>query len=185
MTVAEIVRVVVARLEAAGADYQIVGAVAYFLYGPTRFTQDVDFVVSMPAADLDRLLAALPEEFSVDPQARMELFTGTMRWVVTVAGSALKIEFFLLGSDEHHAEEFRRRRRVRLAEAGVDAWVVTAEDLIVQKLRWSRSKDIEDIRGILSLQGDSLDFPYIEKWCRTHGTLARLEGIQRSIPEGI
>ena len=45
MRVADIVRTVVQQFEAAGADYQIVGAIAYFLYGPPRFTGDVDFVV--------------------------------------------------------------------------------------------------------------------------------------------
>ena len=183
MRVSDIVRLMVSRLEAEGSSYQIVGAVAYFCYGPPRFTHDVDFVVSMPAASLDRLLGGLPPEFSVDPQARMELFTGTMRWVVKVKGSALKLELFLLSDDPHHAEEFRRRRRQWIPEAEVEAWVATAEDLIVQKLRWARPKDLEDIQGIIALQGDALDFPYIEGWCDRHGTRARLEEVRRSIPE--
>lgn len=185
MTVAEIVRIVVGRMEAARADYQIVGALAYLLYGPARFTQDVDLVVSMPTAQLNEILAGLPAEFAVEPQARMELFTGTMRWVVGVSGTELKLELFLLGSDPHHLEEFSRRRRQWLPGAEVEAWVATPEDLIIQKLRWSRLKDLEDIRGILSVQGDSLDRAYIEGWCDRHGTRERLEEMRRSIPSGI
>ena len=142
----------------------------------------VDFVVAMPADALDELLRALPPEFCVDPQARMELFTGTMRWVVEVKGAELKLEFFLLGGDPHHAEEFARRRRQWLPDAAVEASVATAEDLIIQKLRWARAKDLEDIRGILSLQSSALDFPCIEKWCDIHGTRARLDELRRSIP---
>lgn len=185
MTVAEIVRIVVGRMEGARADYQIVGALAYLLYGPTRFTQDVDFVVSMPTPALDELLAGLPSEFAVEPQARMELFTGTMRWVAGIKDSELKVEFFLLGSDPHHLEEFSRRRRQWLPGAQIEAWVATPEDLIIQKLRWSRMKDLEDIRGIISVQGDALDFAYIEGWCGRHGTRERLEELRRSIPPGI
>ena len=183
MTVAEIVRVVVNLLERHKADYQIVGAIACFLYGPIRFTQDVDFVVSIPGKELDALLRQLPAEFEIDPQARMELFTGTMRWVVRVPGSELKVEFFLLGDDAHHREEFVRKRRKMIPAAGVEACVATAEDLIIQKLRWAREKDVTDIRGILSLQGEVLDFTYIEKWCAQHGTLVRFEEIRRSILE--
>ncbi|MEQ1858586.1 MAG: hypothetical protein ABMA13_01470 [Chthoniobacteraceae bacterium] len=63
-----------------------------------------------------------------------------------------------------------------------EAFVPTAEDLIVQKLRWARDKDIADIRDMLGVQGDALDFAYVERWCRTHGTLVRFEEIRRSIP---
>jgi hypothetical protein len=54
--------------------------------------------------------------------------------------------------------------------------------MIVQKIRWWRDKDREDARNILAVQGDALDYPYIEKWCDTHGTLQRLEDLRRSIP---
>jgi hypothetical protein len=72
---------------------------------------------------------------------------------------------------------------VRIVVAGVEASVATAEDLIIQKFRWAREKDVTDIRGILSLQADAIDFPYIERWCAQHGTLARFEKIQRSVLE--
>ena len=183
MTVSDIVRVVVGLLERRGADYQIVGAIAYFVYGPVRFTQDVDFVVSLSGKELDSLLRELPEGFEIDSQARMELFTGTMRWVVEIPQSALKLEFFLLGDDPHHLEEFTRKTRQRLLEDGTEGWVATAEDLIVQKLRWHREKDVTDIRGILLLQADALDFPYIEQWCERHGTLERFHEIRRSVAE--
>ena len=183
MTVSDVVRVVVELLERRGADYQIVGAIAYFLYGPIRFTQDVDFVVSVSGKELDGVLRELPAGFEIEPQARMELFTGTMRWVVGIPDSKLKLEFFLLGDDAHHREEFTRKKRRMLGEAGVEGWVATAEDLIVQKLRWHREKDVTDIRGILLLQADALDFSYIEQWCERHGTLERFHEIRRSVAE--
>ena len=148
MTVSDVVRVVVELLERRGADYQIVGAIAYFLYGPIRFTQDVDFVVSVSGKELDGVLRELPAGFEIEPQARMELFTGTMRWVVGIPDSKLKLEFFLLGDDAHHREEFTRKQRRMLGEAGVEGWVATAEDLIIQKLRWNREKDVTDIQHI-------------------------------------
>jgi predicted nucleotidyltransferase len=185
MTLRDLVRDVVALLEESSTDYMIVGAMAYFLYGRPRATKDADFVVATNAATLEQILDRLPVGCRLDPQARMELFTGTMRWVVDVDGTPLKLELFLLSDDAHHREEFARRKRQRLPHVGLEASVATAEDLIVQKLRWARDKDIADVRDIVGVQGDALDFPYIERWCRTHGTLARFEEIRRSIPMGL
>lgn len=175
-------RTAVAQLEAAGVDYLLVGALAYFAYGLPRHTDDVDAVVSVSTEKLDAVLQALPPDFQVDPQARMEHFTATTRWVVNIARSVVKLEFFLLGADAHHAEEFLRRRRLWLSGLDIEAWIATAEDLIIQKLRWARRKDLDDITNILVIQGSTLDFPYIEKWCAIHGTQARLDDLRRSIP---
>ncbi len=182
MTLRQLVRDVVALLEGNRIDYLIVGAIAYFLYGRPRVTNDGDFVVAADADALEQILTHLPLGCRLDPQARMELFTGTMRWVVNAEGTPFKLELFLLGEDLHHREEFSRRKRLWLPHIGLEASVVTAEDLIVQKLRWARAKDIADIGDILSVQGDALDFAYIERWGRAHGTLARLEEIRRSLP---
>ena len=47
------------------------------------------------------------------------------------------------------------RRAIRLT---------TAEDLILLKMVFRRSKDIDDIRGMLYAQRENLDLKYIEKW---------------------
>lgn len=184
-TVSELARYFVGRLEAAGADYVIVGAVAYFAYGVPRSTNDLDFVIATDPVSLDRLLRDLPSPLSLDPQARMELFTGTMRWVVAVAGTELKVELFLLGDDPHHRAEFSRRRRTMIEGAGIEAWIPTAEDLVIQKLRWARRKDLDDARNILAVQGEAIDYAHLEKWCTQHGTLGRLEELRASIPPGL
>lgn len=182
MTIDGAVAAVVTHLEKFDADYLIVGAIAYFLYGIPRATNDADFVVRMQTGALDKVLGTLPPGFAVDPQSRMELFTGTTRWVADIPGTVLKVEFFLLGEDPHHQEEFRRRRRHRLAGAGIEAWVATAEDLIVQKLRWARLKDLADVESILMLQHTSLDHGFIEQWCTQHSTLETLRRIQAGLP---
>jgi hypothetical protein len=63
-----------------------------------------------------------------------------------------------------------------------EAWIATAEDMIIQKVRWGRLKDLDDALNVLAVQGDKLDFAYIERWCRAHGTLEQLDELRRSIP---
>jgi hypothetical protein len=54
------------------------------------------------------------------------------------------------------------------------------------KLRWvvlgRRTKDIDDIRDVIAVQGDRLDWEYIHRWCGQHGTREKLEEIRNSIP---
>lgn len=79
--------------------------------------------------------------------------------------------------------EFSRRSRKFVAILNRPIWLPTAEDVVVQKLRWGRPKDLEDARDVLAVQGtETLDMPYIRRWCAEHGTETRLDDILASIP---
>ena len=79
--------------------------------------------------------------------------------------------------DEFDQARFKRREKVELFN-GSGVWVATAEDVIVQKLRWAltgqRSKDFDDVVSVLLRKPQRLDFNYIEAWCTKHGTLPLL-----------
>lgn len=164
-------------------EYIIVGALATNVYAFARATKDADFVLGMKPAGIEAIASRLPPEFQIDPQLRMELSTGTFRWIVRVTGLDFFFELFQLGDDPHHREEFARRRQVEFPAFGRSAWVASAEDLVIQKLRWRRTKDVDDVRNILSVQRDALDFVYLERWCREHGTSVALHEILASLPK--
>jgi hypothetical protein len=95
----------------------------------------------------------------------------------------VKVELFELFADDFVQEQFRRRRRIDSEQLHRTTWLPTAEDVIVQKLRWGRSKDLDDARDVLAVQGtESLDMGYIESWCAAHGTTARLTNALSGIP---
>ena len=71
---------------------------------------------------------------------------------------------------------------MRLSGLGAETRIPTAEDVVIQKVRWGRLKDLADALNVLAVQGGRLDFAYIERWCRAHGTLERLDELRRSIP---
>jgi hypothetical protein len=93
------------------------------------------------------------------------------------------VEFFEMFDDPFVAEEFRRRQRVFVPMLELETWLPTPEDVVVQKLRWGRNKDLDDARDILAVQGtESLDMAYIENWCAQHGTTGRLHEALAGIP---
>jgi hypothetical protein len=66
----------------------------------------------------------------------------------------------------------------------MEIWAPTAEDVLVQKLRWARAKDLDDARDVLAIQGtENLDMNYVRHWCREHGTEGRLEETLERVPE--
>lgn len=62
---------------------------------------------------------------------------------------------------------------------GRRTWIVTAKETIVTKFRWAlfigREKDVIDARGVIAVQGDAPDWPYVERWCDVHGSRPLLE----------
>ena len=181
MTPNEIVRATLAAIIPTRLDYVLVGAFATGYYAFPRATKDADFVVAAPLG----AISDIPPTFHVDPQPQMEMLTGTYRWIVRVDGTEFRVEIFHLGGDPHHEAIFHRHVAVEMPEFGGKVWIPTAEDLVIQKLRWGRPKDLEDVRNILSVQGDALDYPHIETWCARHGTLERLAEVRAAIPPGI
>jgi hypothetical protein len=151
-------------------------------YGVARSTKDADIVVQMEPVAFARFAESLPTALRLQSQTSFEMITGSHRHIITVERSNFQIELFVLGEDAHHQERFRRRTQAALAELKVATWIPTAEDMVIQKVRWNRDKDRDDVKNIIGVQGDALDWPYIERWCAAHGTSARLAELRAAIP---
>ncbi len=157
-----------------GIDYMVVGSFSSNRYGVPRATKDADLVLRIETAARESLFAALPAGFHIDPQVTFEMITGTWRQIISIPQIPFTIELFELSGDAHDLQRFSRRRKLTLLTR--EAWLPTAEDVIIQKLRWCkggrRSKDFDDTVSVMAVQGENkLDWPYIEEWCRQHGTL--------------
>jgi hypothetical protein len=61
-------------------------------------------------------------------------------------------------------------------------WLPTAEDLVIQKVRWGRPKDLDDARDVILVQGiDTLDIARVRDWCHIHGRLDSLASILEEV----
>ena len=157
--------------------YMVVGSFSSNYHGIPRSTKDADLVIRFEERVWATLEKNLPEGMILDPQGGFEMVTATRKEVVSLNDSAFEIELFHLSEDPFDEVRFERRMKVNLLDGGA-AWVATAEDVVIQKLRWAkggqRSKDFDDVVNVLLRKGERLDFAHIEKWCGEHGTLALL-----------
>ena len=172
------VATIVDALEACQIEYMIVGAFSSNAYSIGRSTKDADFVVALRATQLTALMQRLGSDFRLDPQLQFETLTGSLRNVITFVPTKFQIELFRLNQkDEHHLERFRRRRRQLLRVLDREVWIPTAEDVVIQKLRWQRRKDLDDVVNVLGVSGPGMDWDYLNSWTQKHGTHALLHDL--------
>jgi hypothetical protein len=133
---------------------------------------------------IDAVMKELAPWVEFEPQVFFDTLTWGRRQVGRSRSSPpYKVELFEVFDDPFVIEEFSRRRQVFVPLLKGTTWLPTPEDVIVQKLRWGRSKDLDDARDVLAVQGtESLDMPYIRTWCARHGTMERLRAVLDSIP---
>ncbi len=171
---------VIDALEKLKIPYMLVGSFASNFYGIPRATEDVDFVAQLDAGILSEIREKLGNRFRLNPQTSFETTTATRRYVLESIEESFSIELFLLSKDPHDRERFARRRRVRILDR--KAYVSTVEDAIITKLRWydigRRTKDIQDARGMIAVQGERIDWDYVTGWCERHGTREILDRLR-------
>jgi hypothetical protein len=137
------------------------------VWGRPRLTTDVDVTVkcNMPTRELVQALESRGFLLRVDGT---NAFIEATRVVpLEHRRSGLALDVVLAGPG---LEDLFLDRAVTVDVAGTLVPFISPEDLIVTKLLAGREKDIDDVRGVLSERGATLDVPHI----RT--TLGWLEG---------
>jgi hypothetical protein len=172
---------VIAALRRCAVPHVVVGSFARNYYAFPRSTEDADLVLALDNACLNRFEFELGGEVSLDSQTTFEANTGTFRHVLIHRETEFKTELFLLSRDEYDRERFNRR--VPFNFNGQASFVLTAEDVIVTKLRWMRSKEVDDIQDVIAVNDATLDWNYVHRWTASHNTRAKLDEIRASVPK--
>jgi len=167
VSVGDLLRRLVAKLDATGVPHMVAGSFASTYHGVPRSTQDIDLVIDPTASSLEALLAALPaNDYYVDPDAARDALRRRSQFNLIDMATGWKVDLIVRKTRPFSVEEFRRREPADLFGARV--FLATAEDSIITKLEWAKLGDSErqlrDVAGIISVRGAALDRAYIEHW---------------------
>ena len=164
-------------LEDKNVPYMIIGGYALPFYGRIRATLDIDVAVAVKTEEKLRRLREWLRSISFEVTVYSPL---NSYMVVLDREEKIEIELWLKPDGIVFDEEtLRRRRRVKLDE-NLEAWIISPEDFIVNKLaRPDRGViDEQDVKSVLIRQRGNLDMEYLRKRATEAGVLKVLESIQ-------
>ncbi|MBY0399462.1 hypothetical protein K2X89_04150 [Myxococcota bacterium] len=145
------------------------GAQALAYYGPIRATHDIDVNVFLPVAEVGRVFEVLAGLGADVANPGLRVLT-ERDGQVRVRWNGTPIDLFF-AYDALHRRSMERRRRVDFY--GDPIHILSAEDLIVYKATFDRSKDWKDIAAMIFASLEPLDFDYVRRW------LERIDGDER------
>lgn len=153
--------------------YFVTGSTATIYYGEPRFTNDLDVVLQLREAQVDKVVGAFPpDDFYLSEEALRRALRTRGQFNVIHPRSGLKVDFVVAEEGPFDRSRFARRRRVRATD-DLEADFAAPEDVILQKLVFYREggsdKHLRDIAGVLKISGDEIDFEYADEWAARLG----------------
>ena len=162
------------RLVGAGVICMITGSVGSSAYGEPRGTLDIDLVVALRPADIERVIAAFPEpRFYLPSHAIIarESARSSGHFNIIEVDTGLKADLYPIGDDP--LLEYGLDNATEIELAGRRVVVAPPTYLVAMKLRYfamsQQDKHLRDIRGIVRLSGHLLDRTMIAHWAAKAG----------------
>jgi acetolactate synthase small subunit len=88
---------------------------------------------------------------------------------VTQVATISRADLVLADDNEYEQLKFQRRRLIPWPD-GSEVYLISPEDVVVNKLRWGQQsqsdKQWRDVLSVLKTQQDSLDYEYMHRWHR-------------------
>lgn len=163
----EIARDLGRQLDALGVPWLLGGSLASSILGEPRATTDVDLVADLRGVHVAPLFSALVETYYIDEDAARAAVASRGAFNVIQLASMTKVDIYCSGNEPLARDELARRIFVDVDGQRIPC--ASAEDIILQKLKWFvaggqvSDRQWRDIRGVIKVQGNALDRGYLQR----------------------
>jgi len=175
--VLDAVKLVVQSFDQLGISYVIGGSVASAIYGMDRSTVDIDIAIDMRPDRVSPLVASLQGEYYADPEMLIDAIKHNSSCNLIYLQNWTKIGLFVTAGSPFDRLQFQRAKRdpFQVEDDVLTLSIASPEDIILRKLKWYRDggetseRQWLDVLGVLKVQADRLDRPYMAKWATNLG----------------
>ncbi|MEM7595699.1 MAG: hypothetical protein AAF383_30065, partial [Cyanobacteria bacterium P01_A01_bin.83] len=163
-------------LESVNIPYYVSKGVASSIHGEPRSTRDLDLVIEIQPDQINLLVTTLEAAGYYCPVGAVEDLKRRREGLLNITHTETIANADLYVTDTSTFATSQMERRRLLDVEGMPAfWVISPEDLVLQKLAWGRGSQSEkqwrDVLGILKLQSENLDYEYLNQWADNLGLL--------------
>lgn len=168
MAPSELLSKVASVLKQMGLDYFVTGSVATMAYSESRMTNDVDIVVALPLSRTDEFCASFAgDEYYLSVEAARQAVLAHSQFNIIHPASGLKADIIIPPRSDFNRSRFSRVRQLQ-ALPGLEVAFSSPEDAIIMKMQYYKEgqseKHLRDIAAVLQVNGDGIDYGYIEQW---------------------
>ena len=107
---------VVSRLESAGFDYMLTGAVAINYYAEPRMTRDIDIVVALAVTDAEKVIEIFQGDYYLSADAVLDAVRGRKMFNLVHYQSVVKVDLIVRKESEYRQLEFNRRQQIHIGK---------------------------------------------------------------------
>lgn len=164
--------------------HMITGAWSVIYYGRPRASHDIDFVVDIPEKEQHLVIKAiktLGTDFLFQKESIKEAVKEKRMFNILYLPTMLKLDFWMLKDEPFDQSRFSRKKQVKILNHLL--WLASAEDTILQKLKWYQKAKIEkhliDAAFVYQIQKKNLDGEYLKKWAKILGVSKNLGGLEK------
>ena len=168
--------------ESINIDYYVNRGVASSIHGEPRSTRDLDLVVEVKPNQIDLLVKTLEASGYYCPAGAVEnLQRGLGNMLnITHTETIANADIYIKDNSPYSISQMNRKILIDVEEIPV-FWIASAEDIILQKLRWGKGSKSEkqwrDVLGIIKLQSKNLDYGYLTEWAENLDLVADLSEV--------
>lgn len=151
------------ELQKSGVTYLVVGGVAVNLYGYSRFTGDIDILLTLDSANLSKMEKVMKRLGYVErlPVRLHELKDKKMvkKWLkekgmtayTFISAKKPQLDIDILAGYSLDFKKFYKKRTI-MKVWGIRLPVISFNDLIVMKKKAGREQDLLDLKALLELK---------------------------------
>jgi hypothetical protein len=158
----KVLKSIASFLSEAGIPYMVTGGQAVLQYGIPRFTKDIDFLIALTPWELCKVLKYVEASFRVLHSDWEKFFQNMKVLHMEHLETDISVDLIFIDSNIGFDRDAIEKAS-HITVEGMAINYIVPEYLIVRKIIRGKTLDLEDIEGILAIQGDKIDRKWVKK----------------------